>query len=252
MDALQEAKLASEKDRRQKAHESAVFGRFCSLNPFEIVPGTVTQPPPPAPDIRVDIVGDGLVGFELVNIDDIGYLRGLNLMPESAKVLADFHEGLSELERSEFDAKYKDAMLHVHFVDSAGLRGVRRTLAPLFAALTSLSPAIEGPVLNDGAVRGLQHVYISRGESLSGPEFGTPSSGMIEGLNLDALEAKLGNTYENAGRPVELLAYAMEISRQADDDAINALLDAQMPASSYRKVWIYEHMLGKAVAHSRD
>ena len=109
-----------------------------------------------------------------------------------------------------------------------------------------------GAELDQGTIPGLQHVYISRLESVAGPEFGTPSSGMIEGLNLAALESKLDNTYDNGGHPVDLLAYAMEISRQADDEAIKNLLDTRVRASSYRKVWVYEHMQGKAIAYQRE
>jgi hypothetical protein len=244
--------VPSEKEARQKSHELEVFRRFCTIKPFEIVKGTVTQPLPPAPDIGVEIVGDGVVGFELVCIDDISYLRGLNLMPESAKLIAEFHEMLTPAERAAFDGRYRDAMLHVHFVDTAGQRGVRRTLRPLFDALMGLPAGWCGPALNDQLrVAGVQHVYVSRHESFGGPEFGTPGGGMITGLNLHALEAKLDNAYENGGRPVELLAYAMEISRVADDEAIDALLDERMPASSYRRVWIYEHMQGKAKCHCR-
>ena len=105
--------MPSEKELRQKAHELGLFQRFCSINPFKIDAGSIAQPLPPAPDIKVKIRCEGTVGFELVNVDDIGYLRGLNLMPESSKILADFHESLGTVERAAFDAKYRDAMLHV-------------------------------------------------------------------------------------------------------------------------------------------
>jgi hypothetical protein len=60
----QERSLPSEKELRQKAHELALFKRFCSIKAFEIVEGTLTQPPPSAPDIRVEIPGEGLIGFD--------------------------------------------------------------------------------------------------------------------------------------------------------------------------------------------
>jgi hypothetical protein len=248
-----EAQLASDKEIRQKAHELGVFQRFCAIKPFEVVEGSIQQPPPPAPDIGVEIVHGGVVGFELVCIDEISYLRGLNLMPESARLIAEFHQFLPAAERAAFDERYRDAMVHVHFVDTAGQRGVRRTLQPLFDALKSLPVGLTGPALEDQRTRveGVQHVYISRHETFDGPDFTTPSSGMLTGLNIGALEGKLDMTYEFGGRPVELLAYAMEVSRQADDDAIKALLDERLPGSIYRRAWVFEHMLGKAVAHCR-
>jgi hypothetical protein len=126
-----------------------------------------------APDIRVEILGNGFIGFELVCVDEPAYLRGLNLMPESARLLTDFYERrLSAGERSAFDERYRNAMLHVHFADTAGQRGVRRTLRPLFDALMRLPAGPQGPSLEDQLTRvdGVQYVYISRDESFSGPE----------------------------------------------------------------------------------
>jgi hypothetical protein len=73
--------LASDKEIRQKSIERGLFERFCGIKPFQIDEGTLTQPSPPAPDISVDVVSDGIVGFELVCIDEVSHIRGLNLMP---------------------------------------------------------------------------------------------------------------------------------------------------------------------------
>ena len=40
-------------------------------------------------------------------------------------------------------------------------------------------------------------------------------------------------------------------ANSADDEAIKTLLGVRMPKSSYRRVWIYEHMLGKTMCHHR-
>jgi hypothetical protein len=243
--------LASDKELRHKSIERGLFERFCGIKPFEIVEGTLTQPPPAAPDISVDLVGDGTVGFELVCIDEVSHIRGLNLMPESARLITAFHEQLPSEARAAFDERYGDTLLRVQFVDTAGQRGVRRSLPLLFDALMDLPTGLTGRVLSRGArVDGVHYVHIVRDESFKGPEFNMDTGGLLTGLNIGALEAKLGKTYEFSG-PVDLLAYAMEISRQSDDESIKALIDARMPASSYRKVWVFEHMLRQAVCHHR-
>src|SRR5450755_3240247 len=56
-------------------------------------------------------------------------------------------------ERSAFDERYRNAMLHVHFADTARKRGVRRTLRPLFDALMRLPAGLQGPSLEDQLTR---------------------------------------------------------------------------------------------------
>ncbi len=243
--------MASDKEIRQKSIERGLFERFCGIKPFAIVEGTLTQPPPPAPDISVDVVGDGIVGFELVCIDEVSHIRALNLMPESAKLITEFHAQLSPEKRAAFDERYGDALLRVYFVDTAGQRGVRRSLPLLFDALMEPPVGRIGRVLDQRVrVEGVHCVHIVCDESFKGPEFNTDTGGLLTGLNIGALEAKFGKTYEFGG-PVDLLVYAMEISRQADDESIKALIDARMAASSYRNVWVFEHMLRQAVCHQR-
>jgi hypothetical protein len=197
------------------------------------------------------VVGDGTVGFELVCIDEVSHIRGLNLMPESAKLITEFHEQLPSEARAAFDERYGDALLRIQFVDTAGQRGVRRSLPLLFDALMDLQARLTGRVLSRRArVDGVHYVHIVRDESFKGPEFSMDTSGLLTGFNIGALEAKFGKIYEFRG-PVDLLVYAMEISRQADDESIKALIDSRMPASSYRKIGVFEHMLRQAVCHQR-
>jgi hypothetical protein len=172
-------------------------------------------------------------------------------MPESGKLVGEYHAQLLPEERAAFDEHYGDALLRVHFADTAGQRGVRRSLPLLFDALMDLPVDLAGRALDQGVrVDGVHYVHIVRDESFKGPEFNMDTGGLLTGLNIGALEAKFGRTYEFGG-PVDLLVYAMEISRQSDDESIKALIDARMPASSYRNVWVFEHMLRQAVCHQR-
>jgi hypothetical protein len=72
----------------------------------------------------------------------------------------------------------------------------------------------------------------------------------VGSLNLAKLEEKLGKTYQSDA-PIELLAYAAEISRMSDDARIPEILDQMMPDSVYRRVWIFEQLLRKATCHVR-
>jgi hypothetical protein len=100
-----EVPLASENELRQKSIERGLFERFCGIKPFEIAEATLTQPPPPGPDFSVDVIGDGIVGFELVSIDEVSHIHGLILMPKSAKLIAEFHAQLPTERRIAFDER---------------------------------------------------------------------------------------------------------------------------------------------------
>jgi hypothetical protein len=67
---------------------------------------------------------------------------------------------------------------------------------------------------------------------------------------LTKLEQKLGKRYES-DVPVELLAYAAEISRASDDESIPEILNRLMPDSVYRRVWIFEQLLRRAKCYQR-
>jgi hypothetical protein len=53
----------TESDKAQE--ELAVFSRFVQLHQLQIVDGSISKEEPPYPDIRCEVVGEGIVGFEL-------------------------------------------------------------------------------------------------------------------------------------------------------------------------------------------
>ena len=238
---------------RRRLFEHATFQRFCDACELEIAPDTsIQQLEPPAPDILATITGAGPIAFELVCLDDDASQERLNLMGDAQALTRQHHGELVPERRAAFDAAFGDAMMMIAFVPASGKRGVRKALPGLFEALMRLPPGAKGQVFDyrRAPPAGVERVNIARDPSIEGPEFSTSSGGYVGSLNLAKLEEKLGKTYLSDA-PVELLAYAAEISRQSDDEAIPQIVNRLMPGSAYRRVWIFEQLLRKATCHVR-
>jgi hypothetical protein len=237
---------------RRKLFERAAFERFCDASELQILDGTFEQPPDPAPDIRATIVGQGPIAFELVCLDDDASQERLNLMGDAQALTLQYHQALHPDRRAAFDTAFGDAYMMIAFLSTSGKRGVRKALPALFETLMRLPKGAKGQVLNHYSVRaeGVERVNIARDSSIQGPEFTTSTGGFVGSLNLAKLEEKLGKTYQSDA-PIELLAYAAEISRMSDDARIPEILDQMMPDSVYRRVWIFEQLLRKATCHVR-
>jgi hypothetical protein len=238
---------------RTRLFELATFQRFCNACDLEIAPGAaVQQLEPPAPDILATIVGQGPIAFELVCLDDDASQERLNLMADAQSLTRQYHRELEPGRRAAFDAAFGDALMMIAFVPTSGKRGVRKALPGLFEALMRLSPGAKGQAFgyDNAPPDGVERVNIARDSSIDGAEFTMLTGGYVGPLNLAKLEEKLGKTYQSDA-PVELLAYAAEISRQSDDEEIPQILDRLMPDSAYRRVWIFEQLQRKAICHVR-
>lgn len=242
----------SHQDRR-KLFERAAFERFCDAREVQIQDGTLEQPPAPAPDIQATIVGEGPGAYELVCLDDDASQERMNLMADARALTRQYHQALDPDRLAAFNAAFGDAYMMIAFVPTSGKRGVRKALPGLFEALMQLPPGMNGQVFDKFPARppdGVERVHIVHNGSIQGPEFTTSTGGFVGTLNLAKLEEKLGKTYMS-GAPIELLAYAAEISHQSDDDKIREILDRMMPGSVYRRVWISEQLLGRATCYVR-
>jgi hypothetical protein len=237
---------------RRKLFERATFERFCDASDLQILDGSFAQPPEPAPDIRATIVGEGPIAFELVCLDDDASQERLNLLGDAQALTRQYHQALHPNRRAAFDAAFGDAYMMIAFESTSGKRGVRKALPGLFETLMQLPRGAKGQVFDHYSVRadGIERVHIARDSSIHGPEFTTSTGGYVGSLNLTKLEEKLHRTYQS-DVPIELLAYAAEISRMSDDERIPEILDRMMPDSVYRRVWIFEQLLRKATCHVR-
>jgi hypothetical protein len=242
----------SHEDRR-KLFERGAFERFCDAREVKILDGSIEQPPAPAPDIRATIIGEGPCVYELVCLDDDASQERLNLMGDARALTRQFHQALNADRRVAFDAAFGHAYMMIAFVPTSGKRGVRKALPGLFEALMQLPLGTTGQVFNKfpNPPPGIERVHIVHDPSIREPEFTTSTGGFVGTLNLAKLEEKLGKTYVSDA-PIELLAYAAEVSHQSDDDSIREIVDRMMPKSIYRRVWIFEQLLGRVMCHQRQ
>lgn len=81
--------------------EQRVFRSFAENGPLAIDLSSIESTPPPAPDIQCRVEGAGFVAFELVELIDQEYARGIDLMARTQRILRDLPEHLpADLRRS--------------------------------------------------------------------------------------------------------------------------------------------------------
>jgi hypothetical protein len=163
---------------RRKLFERAAFERFCDAREIQILQGTFEQPAAPAPDIRVTIVGEGPVAFELVCLDDDAGQERLNLMGDAQALIRQYHQEMDPIQCAAFDGAFRDAFTMIAFVSSSGKRGVRKALPGLFEMLMQLP---RGAMVTILSPRTELSVFTSRARLLLKGPNSRPQAGDLSG-----------------------------------------------------------------------
>jgi hypothetical protein len=234
------------------AHERRIFLRYCGAR--GLVPGNITQPTPPAPDIIADLPGHGRVAFELVRVNHDDEIISNNLGLESRDFLAEQFAQLPTPQHERLSAMYSDAEVTLKFSPVAN-PGQRKRVLPFVWTLLETRPAgATGWLFQDAdkwlttCVPGdLETVYVSRlARQTGGPQFSTISTGFPIPVQIDRVIEKLQKRYECA-EPLELLAYAdgSEFSFEDDLTALGEAVRLHLPGSRFRRVWGFEEIQRK-------
>src|SRR5690606_12192597 len=109
--------------KAKKDREREVFAKFCETAGIDLVPNTLRQPDPQPhdmPDIEVEVVDQGPMRYELVNLKDHRELRGARLSDESDALMQSCWEKLAQLEREHLQNHFRDAQILVGFAGPDG------------------------------------------------------------------------------------------------------------------------------------
>jgi hypothetical protein len=84
-------------------------------------------------------------------------------------------------------------------------------------------------------------IYISRIKTGGRPYFRSLTLGFVLPLQVEEIERKLQKRYDTQA-PLELLAYIEngEVRHQSDVDKITEIAARLLPASQFRRVWVFE------------
>lgn len=232
-------------DDHKRSHERRVFERFCRAAGFSIVPGTLRQPAPPAPDITVTLVGLGKVSFELVSLDDNEERKASStLHTATAFIDTEFARAPAEKRRSLQD-RYSDAEITIEFLTSSSRTDRIKALAGLWDILELQNRSVHGR-LDISALDqppAIRSVWICRVEPRLTPKFRTFSLTITRPVDPDRIIDKLSRHYA-CDSPLDLLAYKQvgELAFIDDVNRLTAAVVTYLPTSAFRNVWAYECM----------
>lgn len=250
---------AADHHEKMKRHERATFERFAASAGLTIVPGTLQQPPDPAPDILVELAGAGLVAFELGRLNTPLEAHQLALMDSAAAVFEAEIAKLAPSEQDRVSAFMEDGRIVVWPRAGYPNRELQRAAEWVIEQLLVLPWGFEGPLkISQGDARDvIESVTVLRLETAELPDvsrFSVMTADYARPANLRVLERKLRSRYESHA-PVELLAYIDrgEFSFAGELDVAIGSVVRLAPSSVFRAVWLFEGLLRKAtLAFRRD
>jgi hypothetical protein len=238
--------MSADSINSKRDHELRTFEQFCAAARLTIVPGTIVQPDPPAPDLSAELETRGRTAFELVRLNHPDQLTRLSLMHQTPQFLADAFAALPEELRTRLSSIYADGIITIHFRGAVNLSERRRALPFVWDTLASQPAGFVGKVdLWDlGAPEAIELIWVNRGKTFGVPYFKTQTAGYVLPLAADRVGEKLQKHYQCA-EPLELLAYVHwgELAHANAADEIAAVAAQYLPGSQFRRVWVYEGLL---------
>jgi hypothetical protein len=246
---MQQSELsASEVEKHRR--ERAVFEQFAASAGLIVVPGSLQQLRPPAPDIIVELSTLGRVAFELVRINNPEQLAVNSLRQQSRILLNAEFAKLDPQRRGRLSSLYVDGIITFFFRGTCSLAERRTALPFVWDELKILPPGYKGKLdlYGKSPPAALELVYISRAKTFGHLEFQCFSCGFVPLPCLDEIAGKLAKSYDCA-EPLELIAYLEfgELAHARSEGDLKELVTCILPSSRFRRVWVFEQLLRRNV-----
>lgn len=230
-------------DLTKEGRERRIFVALAPLAGITIVPGSIIQAPPPAPDIQCQVQDVGHMNFELVAIDDPQTRTRLSNM-FNTKAAWDYARAcLPPADQTSVRAAFADVHLSVHFDEMAGTKDRSAALSAIQKEVLSLPAGYAGDLFNETTMPMRLHaVRIFRNKRTDGPHIIAPSAGYWAPPQLKKIEEKLKEKFYTFIGPLELVAYAQH---DEPDGHINSLGDIEecirqnLPGSLFSRVHLF-------------
>lgn len=244
--------LRTPHDNRTKRLERLVFEHFVSAAELQTVADTLHQPPPPEPDILVNIVGRGFVAFELGRLNGKTEAHRNTTMDWAAEEFETEVESRDPASRIAINAFLADARIMVAPRDGHPNRELRSAARWVVDCILRSEPDFDGNLETHfpGIPDVLAYAQVLRYADVflpGAPRFNMMTGGYAQRANFHTLEEKLLGQYTSAA-PIELVAY-MDRSHFAfsgETEEATRLIADLGSSSVFQAVWLYEALLGRA------
>jgi len=229
--------------------ERRLFEALPPLAGIPVVPGSIRQDPPPAPDIECQVQGVGILNVELVAIDgEHTRTRLANMFDTQEAWIRALHQ-LPPADQAAVESEFADTHLGVQFAESAGLRDRAVAMAAIQQEVLSRGSGYTGPLFDHTVPPdGLHGATIYRSQiMMNGPHLIAPSAGGWEPPQLNKIVTKLNDKRYVFSGQLHLFAYSTHDEPDGAVGGVDQILNCireHLPTSQFTRVHIFNFAFG--------
>ncbi len=228
---------------RHKKREIAIFESFAKICDLPFRLDSIEKKNPPKPDIQCEVMGNGFIAFELVEIIDRNFANVFGKQIDTKKELSKFYSNLPCEKRIRFDKLYSNALIFPRFQNKCTLRQRVKLVPIIFDHLLTLNEQFEDDTFENTLEHRerLEGISISRG-GFNGPLFDVGFGGSIGDPTVSAINSKFEKRYESE-HPLHLLGY-IDLNPMFPVDiwfpSLENFVKVSMQKCQFEKVWVFD------------
>jgi hypothetical protein len=223
--------------------ERRIFEALAPLVGAEIVPESIRQAPPPAPDIECEAKDFGPWAIELVALDDPHTRTRLQNMRVTNQTWDRALATRSAAEQEKLKTRCDNMFLSIHIDEAAGVRDRTRIMSLIQDRILTLAAGFSGKIFHDvDAPPEVSWATIGYSHVKDGPHISTSSAGFWLPPQLDKIREKLVDKNYQTHAPLELFAYSQhdEVDGHLGGlEAIEQCVRAHLPGSLFQRVSVF-------------
>jgi len=230
--------------------EIAIFQAFSKICPMSIKHDSITKKEPPEPDIQCEVIENGILAFELVEIIDKNLANILYKQIETKKKFSQFYSQLPLEKKLHFDRIYSNALIFLNFKNESTKRQREKLFPDIIDHLLKLDEKFEGDTFIIKYENELIGINISRGGYTS-PLFNTPSEASLLGdPTVGVIRSKFKDKTYKSDYPIHLLVY-IDINLMPPQDiwlpSVEEFVKTSLNISQFKRVWIFDYQKNEII-----
>jgi hypothetical protein len=224
--------------------ERRIFEALLPLTGMVLVPGTLKQKNPPAPDIECEVVSLGSLAVELVALDAQGTRTRLNNMFDTDGAWEKALTRWGPSERARLNAECANVILGLQIENGAGSRARKQIFEEVQKFLLAAPEGFTGNLFSYKELpKGLIAARVSRGSITQGPRIVAPSAGSWLMPQIEKIEEKLTDKAYQTSAPLELFAYSTHDEVDAHVNSlslIDSCVRTHIEDSQFQRVRVFD------------
>ena len=238
--------------------ERRVFEVLAPLAGIDVLPGSIRQLPPPAPDILCASQAGEQLGFELVALDDEYTRKRLALWNSTDLAWDRALASWPEADQTQIKTRCTGLHLSVTFNEAAALRARTQIMREIQKRLLNNDAQFAGELFPKHEMPAeLTWARVFRGvvAGAGAPHITTSSAGSWCAPQIDKIKEKLVDKRYEIEAPLELIAYAVHDEPDGHVDSLTLIkrcIDTYLPGSRFDRVSVINLAFKQLVYRSAE